>query len=1015
MKTKNLYIERPVFTCVLSLLLIIIGVICYLKLPLRYLPKITVPVVTISTDYPGASSTIVETQVTTILEDAMSGVQDLEHMMSTSQDGNSNIMLTFKLGSDIDDAVADIRDRISKTVDELPSEIPVISKTDPNAQPVLFLAYFDSNESIGALTNYVKQFIVPQFEASKDVANVLLWSRHHYALRIWLHPDKMAARGITVDEVTELLESQNDTVPTGSIEGDSLSYTIVADLTLENPAEFSNLIIRNNDNLLVRLKDIATVEMGNEHRTSDTQVRYFSVSGKSGVAIGIVPEAGANVLDMTSKALELSEKIANSLPSGMKYIVEYNESEFTEAALHSVYNAIFEAFILVLLVITLFLGSIRSSLVPIVTIPICLIGSFAVIYALGYTINSITLLALVLAVGLVVDDAIIMLENISRFIEEGEPPLSAALKGAKQITFPIISMTMTLAAIYLPIAFSGGISGVIFKEFAFTLLGSIFISGFLALTLSPMMCSKILRASSTESSYAIYSERLFKRLQSGYHRYLSLFLARSQWALSGLTLLMFIGIGTFYLLPKDFAPAMNMPLLSLSVQTSPQDSFSRTQSFIPQFEKVLDETPEVQDYLMQNWKRGSFYAAVVVKQDEVKNSHQIASRLQDKFSNIPGTQVNIGVVPPPLTWSLPSVSPGEIEVKVLTTGSYEQLRSTMQELVKETDKHKDIVSSNSNLKWDTRQLKIHLNRELAADLDIPINKITDTLETMLGGKQVGKYNFGSQNVDVIIQLPEEKRQSLQVLEEIYVRSNKNEMIALQSLVRISEHNAPSGLEHYNRLRSGTLTVKLASNISIEQGINVLGIISKETLPSNTTIAFSGSAQQYLEYTESMIWLFLFALIFIYLILAAQFESFVEPLVILTCVPFALIGALLLLKVTGNSLNLYSGIALITLIGLIVKHGILITQFAKQKLEEGELLLTAILDAATLRLRPILMTTSATVLGALPLALAIGPGSENRQQIGLVIVGGLLLGTFISLFVVPLAFTFIKSIGKNKDE
>lgn len=524
MKLCDFYIKRPAFTTALSLLLIAIGFICYQKLPVRYLPKMTVPVVTISTDYPGASSSTVETQVTNILEGSMSGLSGLKYMTSTSQNGNSQIVLTFKLGTNLDNAAADARANVAKVLDQLPLDAkpPIVSKTNPNAQPILFLAYFNPNESVGALTNYVKQFIVPQFEASPGVAKVALWSSHYYALRIWLNPAKMAARDITVDDVTKVLKNQNATVPTGTIKGDQLSYTVVTDLKLHRPSEFANLVIKDKGNHVIRLKDIAEVSVGSEHRTSDTMMRYFSVDGKPGVAIGLIPETGANALNMTNEALKLSHQISDSLPEGMRQIVEYNQSNFTQAALYSVYEAIIEAFILVLLVITLFLGSIRSALVPIVTVPICLLSAFAVIYFLGYSINSITLLALVLAVGLVVDDAIIMLENISRFIEQGYKPLTAAFKGSKQIAFPVIVMTITLAGIYVPVAFASGISGVFFKEFAFTLLGAIFISGFVALTLSPMMCAKLLKPHHSESRYSIRLTHIFQHLQSRYHKALAL-------------------------------------------------------------------------------------------------------------------------------------------------------------------------------------------------------------------------------------------------------------------------------------------------------------------------------------------------------------------------------------------------------------------------------------------------------------------------------------------------------------
>lgn len=1010
MKLCDFCIKRPAFTIVLSLLIMAIGLICYQKLPVRYLPKITVPVISVNTDYPGASSHLVEMQVTNILEDAMSGLPGLKFMTSSSKNGNSQITLTFKIGANIDNAAQDVRENVAKVVAQLPGDAkpPVVSKTNPNAQPILFLAYFNSNESIGALTNYVEQFIVPQFNASSGVAKVDVWSSDNDSLRIDLNPEKMAARGITVDDIKPILKNENVDVPAGEITGNQLSYTVTASLSLHRPQAFSDLIIKNEDNHIVRLKDIATVVVRASHRTSDTSVHYFSVNGKPGVAIGLIPEAGGNDLTMTDNALILAHHIAVHLPDGMKQIVEYNQSDFTKTALHSVFEAIFEAFLLVLLVVLLFLGNIRAAFIPVVTIPICLIGSFFVVYFLGYTINSITLMALVLAIGLVVDDAIIMLENIVRFIEQGDAAQEAAFKGSKQIAFPVIAMTIVLAGVYLPVGFTGGISGVFFKEFAYTLLGAILISGFIALTLSPMLCAKILTASS-HSAYIEKLERFFHRLQSHYKNFLLYIFNKLKWITVGIFLLIITGFGLFYLLPSELAPSMNMPMINLWVQTADQDSFSKTQSFIPQFETVLNQTPAVEDYLMQNWERGDFYASIVLKPSEIKHSHQIAAQLQKQLDNIPGTLVTVNVAPPPLTWFVPTSQPGFIEMNVLTNNSYVQLHQMMRGLLKSVKESNQFINPTTALRWDTRQINIHVNRDLVADLHIPMSSITTTLQVMLGGMEIGQYDFGNQSFDVIMGLSNKNLKTMDILNQLYVRNLKQQLIPLQNVIRFTKQNLPGELNHYNRLRADTINAKLAPGVSMNEAINTLQKLAKQTLPSNTAIAFSGSAEQYLESSHTMACLFFLALVFVYLILVAQFESFIDPVIILTCVPFALVGGLFALWLTGNSLNLYSDIGLVTLIGLIAKHGILITEFANKKMAEGFDAIDAITQAAALRLRPILMTTASMVLGALPLALAIGPASEDLQQIGWVVVGGLLWGTLISLVVVPAAYITVKRV------
>lgn len=1009
MKLCDFCIKRPAFTIVLSLLLIALGLICYQKLPLRYLPKITVPVISINTDYPGASSHLVEMQVTHILEDAMSGLSGLNLMTSSSQNANSQIILTFKIGTNIDNAAQDVRADVAKVAAELPDDAkpPVVSKIDPNAQPILFLAYFNPTESIGALTNYVKQFIVPQFDASSGVAKADIWSSDSDSLRIDLNPDKMAARGITVNDVKQVLEGENVNVPAGEIKGNQLSYAVTANLDLHRPKAFSDLIVKDEHNHIVRLKDIATVVVRASHRTSDTNVHYFSVNGKPGVAIGLIPETGGNDLTMTDNALLLAHHIATHLPAGMKQVVEYNQSDFTKSALHSVFEAIFEAFILVLLVVLLFLGNIRAAFIPVVTIPICLIGSFFVMYFLGYTINSVTLMALVLAIGLVVDDAIIMLENIVRFIEKGDSAQTAAFKGSKQIAFPVIAMTIVLAGVYLPVGFAGGVSGIFFKEFAYTLLGAILISGFVALTLSPMMCAKVLTVSS-DSLYTQKLESFFHYFQCRYQNFLTHIFNKIKWIALGIFLLLVIGIGLFYILPSELAPSMNMPMINLWVKTADQNSFAQTESFIPQFETILNQTPGVEDYLMQNWERGDFYASVVLKPTEVKHSHQIAAQLQKQLGNIPGTLVTVSVAPPPLTWFVPTSQPGFIEMHVLTSDSYFQLHQMMQRLLNHVSESGQFINPAVALKWDTRQINLHINRDLVSDLHIPMNSVTSTLQVMLGGIEIGKYNFGNQSFDVIMGLSNKNLKTMDVLNQLYVRNSKQQLIPLQNVIHITKQNLPGELNHYNRLRSDAISAKLAPGVSMNEAINTLKYVAKQILPSNTTIAFSGSAEQYLESSHTMACLFFLAIVFVYLILVAQFESFIDPIIILTCVPFALIGGLFALWLTGNSLNLYSDIGLVTLIGLIAKQGILITEFANKKMLAGCDILNAITESAALRLRPILMTTSSMVLGALPLALAAGPASENLQQIGWVIIGGLLWGTLISLVVIPAIYYVVKN-------
>ncbi len=1011
-------IKRPALTIVISLLFIVLGATCYLKLPLRYLPDYTVPVISISTDYPAASSDIVESQVTAVLEDAMQGVPGLKFISSQSTNGNSQIVMTFKLGTDLNVAAEDVRSNVAKVTSQLPSTIqpPVVSKTDPNAAPVLFFAYADPNESIGVLTDYVKKFIVPQFETSTGVAKVLVWSSQFYAMRIWLDPAKMAATGVTVSDVENVINNQNIAVPTGTLENNQLLYNVTTDMKLHNANEFGNLVIKHENNSIVRLSDIATIAVGDEHRTSDTIMRYFAVNGNPGVAIGIIPEEGANNLVVTSEAVKLSQHIAQQLPAGLTQIIEYNQSDFTQADIESIYTAIIEAVIFIIAVVILFLGNWKAALIPIITIPVSLIGTFAIIFLIGFSINTLTLLALVLAVGLVVDDAIIMVENISRFIENGSSPLDAAIQGSAQITLAIIAVTLVLVAAYAPAGFMPGVSGVFFREFAFTLLAAVLISGVIALTLSPLMCARFFRQQH-DSRYQHYLNEKFEVIKGRYMTLLNSLLYKKVWVLVGIIIAIGVGISTFFYLPKELAPSMDMPLINVWATLPAQNSFSKTESFIPVIQNTLNEDKNIAAYLTQVWQPDTIYIAVALKsyKQRALNSYQIANILQSKLSNIPGVLVNVSSAPPPLTWGNPSLGLGDLGVNIMTTASYKQLHDVMINLVNEVKKNPQLINPDTELKWNTQQINIHVNRDLVSDLNIPMNDVTDTLAATIGGLQVGKYDFEGQNYDVIMQLPPTALQDINILDELYVRNKTDQMVPLSNFVTTTQNSAPATLTHFNRLRSDTLTVSFAQNYSMGQAVNYFKKLFAETLPDNVTYSFTGQAQQYLESNNSMIGMFCLAILLVYLILAAQFENFIDPLIIISSVPFAIIGAFVTLKITGNSLNLYSEIGLITLIGLITKHGILITEFANQLVKQAYPLHKAILEAAVLRLRPILMTTLAMILGAIPLAFAMGPGSENRQQIAWVIIGGLLIGTFISLIIIPVFYYAINILRQQKPE
>ena len=880
---------------------------------------------------------------------------------------------------------------------------------------MLWFAYLDSQQATLAVADYVNKFVKPLFAATPGVAKIIMGPDYTYAMRIWLDPSKMAARSVTVKDVQQVLRAQNLSVPTGQLRGDKVFYSIVTDLHLHSAQQFGNLVVRDANNHVVRLRDIAEVKVGQTEKQ-----HVFLVGGKPGVAIGLIPEPGANSLDMTNRALALSRQIAAHLPPGMKQIIEFNQSTFTRASIHSVIEAIVEAVILVLLVVMAFLANWRAAAVPVVTIPICLLGSFALMWMLGFTINTVTLLALVLAIGLVVDDAIVVLENCMRYIEQGESRVQAAIKGCQQIGFIVLVMTLTLAAVYIPVGFASGVSGVFFREFAFTLLGAVLLSGFVALTLSPMMCSKVL-AAHRPGRYAQWVDRQFARLCVGYQKALVWLMRKTVWMVIAMVVVLASGWGAYRLLPKMLEPALNMPMVNVWGYLPANSSFEAGQRYVKAFDKVLDSTPDVSVYLMQMWQPNMIYAAtkLVPWQQRHHTSQEIAQQIQQQLSDLPGVRVAVMSESPPLdAFATNTGVAGDVQLNLMTTGSYRHLHQVMQMFVKAAQSYPGLSQIDSTLKWNTEQIHVHIRRDLAADLNVPLSSITSTLQTMLGGHIDRKqYQFGSQSYDVILQLPFAKLKSLTLLQQLYVRSTRGKMIPLSSVVTVSKTSAPFAYPHFQRLRADTFTAQLQPGYDMGQAVAYLQSLAKQVLPANVTYHFVGKAGQYLQSAQSMAWLFVMAIIFIYLVLAAQFESFLDPLIILVCVPFAVIGALWVLWLTGNSLNLYSEIGLITLIGLIAKHGVFITEFANQQLAQGKPIMDAVLQGALTRLRPILMTTAAMVLGAFPLALAYGPGAANRAQIGWVIVGGLLLGTVMALFVVPFAYVWIKTVlmrGSHKD-
>lgn len=1003
---SDVCIRRPVLATVLSLVVTLIGLVSYSRLSVREYPNIDPPVVTVDTRYAGASPEIIETQVTQVLEESLAGIEGVRIMTSISRQEQSQITVTFRLGRPADSAAADVRDRVSRVRNKLPADIdePLIQKVEADAQPILYLAFYSDRHSTLDITDHADRYVKDQLQTLPGVAEVRLFGERRYAMRIWLDPERLAAFGVTPQDVEAALRRQNVEVPSGRIESVAREFTVLSETDLRTPDEFENLILRRDRGYLVRLKDVGRAQLGplDERRVA----RY---KGNLTIALGVVKQATANPLEVSKAVAREMPRVLAGLPDGMKVEVAYDKSLFIDASIKNVQWTVAEAVALVVAIIFLFLRSFRATLIPLVTIPVSLLGAAAMMYALGFSINTLTLLAMVLGVGLVVDDAIVMLENIHRHIEEGLAPLEAGLKGAKEIGFAVVAMTLTLAAVYIPIGLMEGATGRLFTEFAWALAGAVLVSGFVALTLSPMMCSRMLRHEARENAFSAAVGGALERLTTAYRRSLAFALERRLLVL-GIGAAAAISGGVFYkALRSELAPFEDQGGFVAIVVAPEGSTIGYTETYTRMLEEIFRNVPEINRYFVvagvPTVSQGIGFVRFVNWSDRKRNQQDIARSVAPAMFAIPGV-LAFPVHPPPLGQSVRSKP---VEFVVLTSRPYDELAEMMDALLARARTFPGLVSIESDLKLNTPQIRIEVDREKAADIGVDVESLGRTLETMLGGRQVTRFKREGKQYDVVVQVADLDRRNPDDLARIHVRARSGEMVPLSGLVKLEERVAPQSLNHFNQLRSATLSATLAPGYALGDALAFLEKAAEEALPLTARVDYAGQSREFKESSAGLALTFALALAFIYLVLAAQFESFTDPLIIMLTVPFSMAGALLALWLTGGTLNIYSQVGLVTLIGLITKHGILIVEFANQIRGRGVDTAAAAIEAATLRLRPILMTTGAMVLGAVPLALATGAGAESRRQIGWVIVGGLLVGTLFTLYIVPTVYTLVAAM------
>ncbi|MDP1537985.1 MAG: efflux RND transporter permease subunit [Burkholderiales bacterium] len=1001
-------VRRPVLATVMSLLIILIGVISFDRLTVREYPKIDSPVVSVRTVYTGASPQVIESQVTQPLEDSISGIEGVKTLKSVSREEVSQITVEFTNDRDPDLAANDVRDRVSRARDRLPAEVkePIIAKVEADAQAIIWLRLFSEQHSALEISDYADRYVADRLKTLSGVASVIIGGERRYAMRIWLDRERLAAYALTPQDVEDALRRQNIEVPSGRIESSQREFTVLSETDLRTPEQFNQLIIREVKGYPVRLSDVGRAELG-----AADERNILRVNGNPAVGLGIVKQSTANTLGVAQAVKGEVPKIAAALPPGMQIAVAFDTSVFIEQSITSVYTVMGEALALVVLVIFFFLRSLRATLIPFVTIPVSLIGAFFLIWIMGFSINVLTLLGIVLAVGLVVDDAIVVLENIHRHIEDGMAPVDAALKGGREIAFAVVAMTVTLAAVFAPLAFATGNTGRLFLEFALTVASAVVVSGFVALTLTPMMCSKLLHRERAHGRLYNMLERFFLAMASGYERLLRWSLAHRLQVVLVFAVVAAGGATLFMTIKSELSPLEDRGFF-LGVMSGPEGATKEyTDGYARVWEKIYSEVPEINSYFvvvapgLDRPNPVNFALSFVRLKDwserERKTQQVTASIAPKMFATMPGV-LAFPVNPPSLGQSFRN-PPVQF---VVQGNSYEELDRTVTALVARARQSPALANVDSDLKLNKPQLTVDIDREKAAALGIQIETIGRTLETLLGGRQVTRFKREGKQYDVIVKLEDKDRQQPADLTSIYVRGTGGSITQLSNLVTVRETVAPKELNHFNRLRAAIISANVAPGYSLSEALTFMEQAAGDVLTPEYQTALDGQSREFRESGQQLYLIFVLALAFIYLVLAAQFESFRGPLVIMLTVPLAVSGALLAMKLTGGTLNVYSQIGLVMLIGLITKNGILIVEFANQLRDQGRERLEALIEACALRLRPILMTTLATVLGAVPLALATGAGAESRSAIGWVVVGGMSVGTLFTLFVIPVAYTFI---------
>ncbi|QDP00539.1 efflux RND transporter permease subunit [Thalassotalea sp. PS06] len=1005
---SDLSVKRPVFATVINLLIVTFGIVAFLMLPLREYPDTDTPIITVSTKYNGASAAIVETKITQVLEDRISGIEGVKNITSSSRDGRSRISIEFNIDRDIDGAANDVRDKISSEIGRLPeqAEAPEIQKANDDEDVIVWFTLQSEVFNTLELTDYANRYIVDRFAVVNGVAEVMVGGGRTYAMKIVLNRQAMAARGITVADIENTLRKENIELPAGEVKSIDRNFNVRVARSYNTPEDFAQMVIaRGDNNSLVRLGDIADVSV-----TAEDDESMFRGYGENMVGLGIIKQSTANTIEVVQAARDEMAVIKDNLPAGTTIIPSYDSSIFIKQSIDEVYNTLGIAMLMVVLVIFIFLGNVRATFIPAVTVPVALIGSMIILSALGFSINLLTLLALVLAIGLVVDDSIVVLENIYRRIEEGETPLMAAYNGGREVAFAVVATTLVLVAVFVPLVFLSGDIGRLFTEFALAIAAAVIFSSVTALSLTPMMCSKLLKHRQRSSSLGQLLDKGFAKLEARYGNSL-VSVVKQPFMIVVVMGLAFASLWVLFdKLPSEYAPKEDRGSAFMIMSGAEGASFERNAENMTKIEsKLMDYYDDgiLERVLVRVPGFGGTGGIAIIGlpdwEERKVSSFDFMNMFNRDLAQL--TDVRAFVM---MRGGLGGRSGGGQSIGfVLQGNNYEELARWRDIVMAKAQENPKIIGLDSDYKETYPQLMVNIDRARAADLGVSVGDIGATLETMLGNRRVTTYLERGEEYNVMLEGDENDYRSPSSIDNLYVRSSSTgQLVALSNLVTIKENATSSRLNRYNRLRSITLTGNVADDYTLGEALDYLNDIVKSELPVEAAVDYTGQSQKFKETGNSMLLIFCLALLITYFVLAAQFESFIHPLVIMITVPLALVGALAGLYLSGMSLNVYSQIGIVMLIGLAAKNGILIVEFANQLRDKGEAFEQALIHASKQRLRPIVMTSFTTIMSSIPLVLASGPGSESRMVIGVVIFCGVALATIFTLFIVPGAYYWL---------